>query len=877
MDAFSVFEEITWYRLRAVLRQTRVSARMKAHPLSVFNAIVKSVSSAVDTDGGEPIVFFHAPNGYAPREDGGTAVDILFALCSREYAEVWSEALRLYLADPELGANFELLEVAPIEERAPKALFAESAFAKTSGEICLEFLTPFPFVREKGKPRTFLGRAAFVRAFERRLSRLFGRDIAYEAGTDAFEILPYYWRYHEIRHRSRSERGSTQYINGCAGRLYLKGSFGNFLPFLILGSELHTGNKIGNSQGYYRLLDDSPAFFESRLDDSVALASTVAETLDNYDGALDELTKREGFVFDEKAFAETLLAGMRDGSYVFKPNRAFSVAKKDGSSRLLERPTVGDLIVLRRLARILAPVVESAFEESSIGFRKGSSRFRAVDTIRRAVAEGYTHIVESDVENFFPSVDHDTLRNLVGAILPEKDKPIRDLVFRAIGVGYVQDGAVVERKRGIAEGSPLSPLLANLYLDAFDERMKESGVRLVRYADDFLLCAKSRDDACRALETARSVLKKQGLSLKDSKTSIRDIGESFEFLGIRFAGGEADIEADAEAVTQTLKKPLYCMEPYVFLSASGDMIEVRRGNSILLVIPFRRVSEIIVMGHSSFSSILLRRCVAFGIPVAVALESGYYVALFRPDSKRFYDIAARHAERYANLAPSENLAAAQVIACNKIRSYLPFFRQKLSGAAYTAIRDRIECAAVSIAAARDVAAVRGAEGAVARAVYESFNACIRDPLFHIKGRRRKNPDRINSLLNFSYYLLFSAINTTVRAVGLNPYLGFLHSGTDNYESLVCDIEELFRARIARLIVRSLNLKTIGPDDFRETEKGFFLNHDAARRVVEAFAEEMDTIAEGDTLTLKAEIHAQAMILKRWAETRAPMTFFEWKF
>ena len=90
---------------------------------------------------------------------------------------------------------------------------------------------------------------------------MFGREIVYQSDDDQFSILPYYWRHTEIKHASMSQPGQTQYINGCAGKLYIKGQFKDFLPFLLLGSEIHTGTKISNSQGYYLLHKESPGFF----------------------------------------------------------------------------------------------------------------------------------------------------------------------------------------------------------------------------------------------------------------------------------------------------------------------------------------------------------------------------------------------------------------------------------------------------------------------------------------------------------------------------------------------------------------------------------------------------------------------------------------
>lgn len=158
-----------------------------------------------------------------------------------EYARQWRDAFQTYLSDSVTGRNFEIVGMGDVEERNFGQVIRERDIQYFEGEICLELLTPFPFKPGKGKPRTYISKTAFIRSFERRFSRLFGREIVYSSQDDQFSLLPYYWNYTEIRHASISQPGQTQYINGCVGKLYIKGHFRDFLPFLLLGSQAHIG------------------------------------------------------------------------------------------------------------------------------------------------------------------------------------------------------------------------------------------------------------------------------------------------------------------------------------------------------------------------------------------------------------------------------------------------------------------------------------------------------------------------------------------------------------------------------------------------------------------------------------------------------------
>lgn len=172
--------------------------------------------------------------------------------------------------------------------------------------------------------------------------------------------------------------------------------------------------------------------------------------------------------------------------------------------------------------------------------------------------------------------------------------------------------------------------------------------------------------------------------------------------------------------------------------------------------------------------------------------------------------------------------------------------------------------------------MRGLEGFAARRTYSQLNSIIDIPAFRLKTRNRKNPDIMNSLMNFAYYLLFSRLNATVRAVGLNPYLGFLHSPEDKYESLVSDLVELFRSRMDRLLARVINLKVIGEGDFNQTDRGMYLNHEAAKNFLIQFEAEMDKKVESQKLSLKEELYVQVQLIRRWAVDDGSLGFYRWK-
>lgn len=867
--------ELSWHRLRVELRNVRMVPGQKAQPFAVVQAIIKDMTAKFER-AEDSLVFYHIKDRkhtYKMQLMEKLEVEIFFFQKDDNYVKRWLETFKKYLNDDLTGKNFDLAEVGPVEKRNIESVIKDIGVIDTEGEICLEFITPFPFKRQTGKHNTQIDKTTFIASFEKRFSRLFGQPIVYKSNNDNFSILPYYWTYTEFRHASKSQPGTYQLINGCVGYQYLKGRFNDFLPFLLLGSELHAGTKLSNAQGYYQLHVEPVPFFTRRFPDKKALIGIIRDVLERYDHALEALSVKEKFPFKEDEYADNLIKQILADTYTPTPNTAFAIKKKNGAERLVEQPQLKDLIIQQYLLKTIDDAFERIFEPESIGFRKGVSRQKSVDMVHAAMKAGYQYIVESDVDDFFPSVDLKILSDLLEYYLPKEDRLIKTLLKKIMRNGYILNGEFHERSKGVAQGSPLSPILANLFLDSFDEKIKKWPVRLIRYADDFVILTKTREEAENMLSTTQACLSEIGLGIKKEKTSIKSIKEGFRFLGMTFQGPEAAVVEDD--VMKPLKKPLYITEPFLFLSLNGDAIDICRSNRILESFPLRRISEIIVMEKAVFSTALLKRCTETGIPFTMTLNSGYHISTVKPDSKKYFDIAYAHARAYAALTETEILSIAKDFAACKLQNYVPLFCQRY-------VKDQnlfigqIERTVANIYAAADIHQVRGYEGAIAKKIYGQYNGFIENLAFHIHKRDRKEPDPVNALLNFGYYLLFTRINATIRAVGLNPYLGFLHSPEDNYESFVCDVEELFRSRIDRFIISMINLKVITETDFTRTETDCRMSKDAIRKFVNNLEREMERKNSRNVLSLKESIYVQIMIAKKYFTENGNLTFYRWQ-
>jgi group II intron reverse transcriptase/maturase len=227
---------------------------------------------------------------------------------------------------------------------------------------------------------------------------------------------------------------------------------------------------------------------------------------------------------------------VNEGAYRPFPLLKIVVEKHPGSAatRTLLVPTVADRVLQTAAARHLSRSFEEEFLECSYGYRPGRSVDRAIARIRKCRELGYLYCVDGDIQAFFDRVDHDLLLQRLGERQP--GETVMDLVRQWVR-GCIWDGSHIHRLlRGVPQGSPISPLLANFFLEDFDLELEKSGRKLIRYADDFVILAKTQEEAGKSLAESEKLLAEAHLELNLEKTRIVDFAHGFRFLGALFQG-----------------------------------------------------------------------------------------------------------------------------------------------------------------------------------------------------------------------------------------------------------------------------------------------------------------------------------------------------
>ncbi|MNJ40426.1 Group II intron-encoded protein LtrA [compost metagenome] len=255
---------------------------------------------------------------------------------------------------------------------------------------------------------------------------------------------------------------------------------------------------------------------------------------------------------------DELLQSIREGSYKPSPVRRKEIPKPDGSGvRKLGIPTVVDRVIQQAIAQQLQPIFERIFSDGSYGYRPGRSAQQAIRKVKAYAEQGYGHAAEIDLSKYFDTLNHELLLNLLRKQI--QDKRVIDLIKKYLKSGVMENGVRHATEEGSPQGGPLSPLLANIYLNEFDQEMASRGVKIIRYADDIVVLAKSKRAATRLLESSRTYLeKKLKLQMNMQKSKIVSVvaQKHFKFLGFALGknGNGVYIRVHRQSLAKAKKK-----------------------------------------------------------------------------------------------------------------------------------------------------------------------------------------------------------------------------------------------------------------------------------------------------------------------------------
>ena len=568
---------------------------------------------------------------------------------------------------------------------------------------------------------------------------------------------------------------------------------------------------------------------------------------------------------------------VRDGRYQPATLLRIELPRPGREPRQLAVPTIGDRVLQTAATLVLGPILDRHFEDESFAYRPGRSPRDAVARVAELRDAGLSCVVDADISAFFDRIPHCQLVQRLAALLP--DGSVLPIVRQWLAAPLQTAAGELQRWQGVAQGSPLSPLLANLYLDGFDEAIAaDPDWHLVRYADDFLIACRDVASAERALEAAAQWLANAGLEINFDKTRIVLFSQGVSFLGVRFDahGQHAEepaaarwllpphlrpVAADGDSglppavslppaaatpparpatrppprsrpsggvrhddAPPPLLRTLYLAEPGAYLRIDGGRLLAMKNGDEILSVPLEKVDQVLASDEGAVSFAVLRALLARGATFMLqgSANDPPGVLLRAADSR----VELRRCQHRRSDDAGFCLAAARAIVAGKIANGRVLLRRhyRFRAGGQSPADEALHEAQAHALRATDLETLRGVEGAAARAYFDAF-AGLLPARWSFPGRRRQPPgDPVNALLSYGYAVLFHNLLTLVAERGLDPYLGSLHAAHDGHPALVSDLMEEFRA----LTVDAVVLRLLASDGIADGD--FSLSEDAGCRI-----------------------------------------------
>ncbi len=698
---------------------------------------------------------------------------------------------------------------------------AQTHRLRTLNRATLRFVSPLRMLRPRKAQnptgafydRSYFSPGVFIHRTASRLAKL-GAPIAIPDGhalditANENHLVWFDWSYGTGTNRKRP--------SGACGEICLTGNFEEAAPSLVLGQCFNTGESAGFGLGAYSIPELGEPLHEcARSNSFLSLALTSP--------ALDAAAAEADLPSGEVAHA---VQRLREGRYIPELPQTATLA----NGRTLCIPTKIDRVLQRAVHTVIEPGLDAVFEESSTGWRKGLGRHTAAKRLRKAYEAGNRWALKSDFHHFFDSVPHAELEDRLHAYLGDRETT-------ALIMQWVKTAAPGQ-DAGLPTGAPISPLLGNLLLDAFDEAIADSGAMLVRYADDFMVLYKDHEHAERVFESAKANATALGIQLNNEKTQTIDLREPFDFLGFTFVhNGKWQFdttftlkqidELGWKGPDRTKNHPTALSLPgesgdletslhitaivgprTVRIRAKGAQLETLNRNGHSLVFPCESLRELAVCGIPDIHADALRLVAKHDLPVLCADERSHsliqIVAEKRlGDPEYLLKQAGILQDDTARLRGSVSLLSAKIHNHAVLARAIPGNGEPLA--------KRLDAIATRALSATSLDQLRGLEGRAAADWYAGLRESL-DPKWRFRIRVAPGArDPINALLNFGHTWLHHTISWNIERAGLAPVLGVLHESRGAFAALASDMQEPFRHLIDRTVWEFS--RTVDPDDF----------------------------------------------------------------
>lgn len=534
---------------------------------------------------------------------------------------------------------------------------------------------------------------------------------------------------------------------------------------------------------------------------------------------------------------DELLHSIMEGTY--KPGivREVEIIGANGKRRNISQIVSIDRLILRCITQQLRKRIEPEFSANSFAYQEGKGTFEAAKQVVDFLNSGFVWCAEIDIMNYFDNIVHEKILSLLHRYVT--DDSVFLMLEKYLRCFISSDDRIEQKKIGLLQGSPLSPLLSNLYLDEFDKHMEKKGEKICRFADNINIYCKSIEEANEKYTEASKMLKERFQLETNKQKSGVFYGPRRRFLGFYFErNGESGYLAKRNekrinrynywhpTTIQRIDRDYHIINDGILTRKDFTVLfENEEGKKYL---PVETMGSLNVYSNVTFSSNFFEYANQKGIKVAMYDKFGRFVGDFvsarhSSSGTTLLRQAALYNDKVRRLQIAKSIIMASV---HTMRSNLRYYHKKTKMDILSEGIENLSANRKKMNEVKSLSELLMLEARNRQQYYHCFNGILKSEEFVFEKRTKRPPrDPLNAMISFGNMCLYQRIATELYKRQLDIRIGFLHATNNRLQSLNLDIAELFKPIIIdRTIFTLVNKGMIHPtSDFVFGEEGVYLN------------------------------------------------------
>ena len=531
-----------------------------------------------------------------------------------------------------------------------------------------------------------------------------------------------------------------------------------------------------------------------------------------------------------------------NGTYKVGAVEQRQIVNRKGKKRTISLMNSIDRFIFRALYQKMASEWEKQFSQYLYAYQNNKGVLTAVEQAAKYMEEGKDWSVELDIQNFFDNINHSIIISKLKAGI--EDVRVLDLLIAYLTCTLLDDHVFHQMEQGVLQGGPLSPLLANVYMNELDHYMEKQGYSFCRFGDDINIYCSTYEEATVAFSDVTARMEKiEQLPLNHGKTGIFK-GINRKYLGYRFEmkDGHVIVKKEQRAY-KTVYRDWYTtgiqkMDHNYHLINEG--ILTKQDFNILFesengkkYIPVETTDSLYIYSNVIMSGNFFDFMNQVGLNVSFINKYGEKIGSFVPNnSRRNIKTELKQLRMYDSEKERLDMARRlEIASVSNIRANLRYYqRRKNATELEAAVKDMTDII-TKLNEARDINHMMMLEAQARQKYYGCFNSILEGKQFYFDKRTRRPPqDPLNAMISFGNTLLYQRIANEINRTSLDIRIGIVHAAGNRPESLNLDLADLFKPILVdRTIFTLVNRKMINVNDFVEVENnGIYLNNRAKK-------------------------------------------------